>query len=127
MIASLNVLVPVEYDRYAAVVDFYRLALALPVEASGVSVAGNPWHRFAVHGVTLTVHTGRDGDFPYPEFRPTGHGIALAIEVAHVAEAIGRLESHGVGILNDWDYGDGTIAISVADPAGNVFEVWGRP
>lgn len=79
-----------------------------------------------MYGVTLTVHTGKGGDFPYPEFRPTGHGIALAIEVAHVAEAVGRLEAHGISILNNWDDGDGTVAISVADPAGNVCEVWGH-
>ncbi|MGS0894159.1 VOC family protein [Burkholderia stagnalis] len=127
MIASLNILLPVEFDRYAAVVDFYRSALALPVDADGVSARGNPWQRFFVQGVTLTIHTGTDGEFPYPEFRPTGHGIALAIEVAQVSEAIARLESHRVGILNDWDYGDGTVAISVADPAGNLCEIWGRP
>ncbi|MGU8081110.1 VOC family protein [Burkholderia pyrrocinia] len=127
MIASLSILVPVEYDRYRAVVDFYRSALALPVHSDGVSAEGNPWHRFVVHGATLTVHTGRGGEFPYPEFRPTGHGITLAIEVAHVSEAVARLESHRVSILNDWDYGDGTVAISVADPAGNVCEIWGCP
>ncbi len=127
MIASLGILVPVEYGQYRAVVDFYRVVLALPVHSDGVSAAGNPWHRFVVQGATLTVHTGRGGEFPYPEFRPTGHGIALAIEVAHVSEAVARLESHRVGILNDWDYGDGTVAISVADPAGNVCEIWGCP
>ncbi|WP_241299969.1 VOC family protein [Burkholderia stabilis] len=127
MIASLGILVPVEYGQYRAVVDFYRVVLALPMHSDGVSAAGNPWHRFVVQGATLTVHTGRGGEFPYPEFRPTGHGIALAIEVAHVSEAVARLESHRVGILNDWDYGDGTVAISVADPAGNVCEIWGCP
>ncbi|MCA8257971.1 VOC family protein [Burkholderia sp. AU31624] len=127
MIASLGILVPVEDDRFRAVVDFYRLALALPVHAEGVSAAGNPWHRFVVNAATLTIHTGSGGKFPYPEFRPTGHGIALAIEVAHVSEAVARLESCRVSILNEWDYGDGTIAISVADPAGNVCEIWGRP
>ncbi|WP_423759884.1 VOC family protein [Burkholderia sp. NLJ2] len=127
MIASQGILVPVEDHRYRAVVDFYRRALALPMHSDGVSAAGNPWHRFVVQGATLTVHTGKGGEFPYPEFRPTGHGIALAIEVAHVSEAVARLESHGVGILNAWDYGDGTMAISVADPAGNVCEIWGCP
>ncbi len=127
MIASLGILVPVEYGQYRAVVDFYRVVLALPMHSDGVSAAGNPWHRFVVQGATLTVHTGRGGEFPYPEFRPTGHGIALAIEVAHVSKAVARLESHRVGILNDWDYGDGTVAISVADPAGNVCEIWGCP
>ncbi|WP_420210945.1 VOC family protein [Burkholderia aenigmatica] len=127
MIASLGILVPVEYDGFRAVVDFYRVALALPVHSDGVSVAGNPWHRFVVGGATLTVHTGRAGEFPYPEFRPTGHGIALAIEVAQVSEVVARLESCRVSILNEWDYGDGTIAISVADPAGNVCEIWGCP
>ncbi|OXI48928.1 VOC family protein [Burkholderia aenigmatica] len=127
MIASLGILVPVEYDRFRAVVAFYRVALALPVHSDGVSVVGNPWHRFVVGGATLTVHTGRAGEFPYPESRPTGHGIALAIEVAHVSEAVARLESCRVSILNEWDYGDGTIAISVADPAGNVCEIWGCP
>ncbi|WP_412527071.1 VOC family protein [Burkholderia lata] len=73
------------------------------------------------------IHTGSGGKFPHPEFRPTGHGIALAIEVAHVSEAVARLESCRVSILNEWDYGDGTIAISVADPAGNVCEIWDRP
>ncbi|AOL03785.1 hypothetical protein WR30_11360 [Burkholderia contaminans FFH2055] len=85
MIASLGILVPVEDDRFRAVVDFCRLALALPVHAEGVSAAGNPWRRFVVDGATLTIHTGSGGKFPYPEFRPTGHGIALAIEVAHVS------------------------------------------
>ncbi|WP_124624283.1 VOC family protein [Burkholderia cepacia] len=127
MIESLGILVPVEDDRFRAVVDFYRLALALPVHSEGVSAAGNPWHRFVMGGATLTVHTGSGGRFPYPEFRPTGHGIALAVEVAHVSEAVARLESCRVGILNEWDYGDGTVAISVADPAGNVCEIWGRP
>ncbi|MBN3777471.1 VOC family protein [Burkholderia sp. Ac-20345] len=127
MVASPGILVPVEDDRFRAVVDFYGSALAMPVHSEGVSSAGNPWHRFVVDGVTLTVHMGSGGKFPYPEFRQAGHGVALAVEVAHVSEAVARLESCRVSILNEWDYGDGTIAISVADPAGNVCEIWDRP
>ncbi|VWD24150.1 hypothetical protein BLA50215_04156 [Burkholderia lata] len=70
MVASLGILVPVEDDRFRAVVDSYGSALALPVHSEGVSAAGNPWHRFVVDGVTPTVHTGSGGKFPYPEFRP---------------------------------------------------------
>ncbi|VWB26383.1 hypothetical protein [Burkholderia lata] len=101
MVASLGILVPVEDDRFRAVVDFHGSALALPVHSEGVSAAGNPWHRFVVDGVTLAVHTGSGGKFPYPEFCPAGHGVALAIEVAHVSEAVARLESCRVSLLNE--------------------------
>jgi len=50
MFASLGILVPVEDDRFRAVVDVYRSALALPVHSEGVSAAGNPWHRVVVDG-----------------------------------------------------------------------------
>ncbi|MFM0250923.1 hypothetical protein P0D75_30080 [Paraburkholderia sediminicola] len=127
MISSLNILIPVEYDIYPQVVDFYRTALKLAAHSNGMSTKGNPWHCFQVPGVTLTIHTGREGKFPYPEFRPTGHGIALAIEVQGVVEEVKRLNSIGVAVLNEWEYGDGTMAISIADPAGNVLEIWGCP
>jgi predicted enzyme related to lactoylglutathione lyase len=127
LISSLSVLIPVEYDIFPSVVDFYQSALKLTTHSNGVSALGNPWHCFQAHGVTLTIHTGQEGNFPYPEFRATGHGIALAIEVQSVDEEIERLNSIGINLLNNWDYGDGKKAISVADPAGNVFEIWGCP
>ncbi|MFM0158634.1 MULTISPECIES: VOC family protein [Paraburkholderia] len=127
MISNLNILIPVEYDIYPRVVDFYRTALNFTAPSSGTSAKGNPWHCFQAPGVTLTIHTGQEGKFPYPEFRPTGHGIALAIEIQGVVEEVKRLNSIGIPILNEWDYGDGTIAISIADPAGNILEIWGRP
>ncbi|WP_423378160.1 VOC family protein [Burkholderia sp. LMG 32019] len=127
MISSLNILIPVEFGMYMHVVDFYQTAVRLTAHSTGMSAKGNPWHSFQASGVTLTVHTGRDGKFPYPEFRPTGHGIALAIEVQGVGNEKERLQSLGVAVLNEWDYGDGTVAISIADPAGNVIEIWGSP
>lgn len=126
MISSLNILVPVEDNLYASVVDFYRTAVGLSTHSTGVSAQGNPWHSFLACGISLTIHTGRDGRFPYPEFRPTGHGIALAIEVRSVDQEAKRLELLGVTPRNRLDYADGMRAVSIIDPAGNVLEIWGH-
>lgn len=37
MISSLNILIPVEYDIYPHVVDFYRTALKLAAHSNGIS------------------------------------------------------------------------------------------
>lgn len=124
MISSLNILIPVEYALYSNVVDFYRSVLRLTTHSTGISAQGNPWHSFLVREINLTIHTARDGRFPYPEFRPTGHGIALAIEVESVDKEVKTLESLGVTLRNSLDYADGMKAVSVIDPAGNVLEIW---
>ncbi|WP_207556704.1 VOC family protein [Paraburkholderia acidicola] len=121
----MNILVPVEYDLYASVVDFYRTTVRLSTHSTGVSVQGNPWHSFLIRGISMTIHTGRDREFPYPEFRPTGHGIALAIEVQSVDQEVKRLELLGVTPRNRLNYADGMKAVSIIDPAGNVLEIWG--
>lgn len=46
MISNLNLLIPVEYDIYPHVVDFYRTALKLAAHSNGMSTKGNPWHCF---------------------------------------------------------------------------------
>ncbi|WPC04485.1 VOC family protein [Pseudomonas sp. MBLB4123] len=128
MICGTSILVPVEHELFARVVSFYGTDLALPTLACGESRLGNPWQSFqAPGGLTITIHTGRDGRFPYPEFRPSGHGMAFAFEVDSVAQALERLRDKGIEPLNRWDYGDGTQAISIADPAGNLSELWGKP
>ena len=72
----------------------------------------------------MTIHTWRDGRFAYPEFRPTGHGIALEFQVSDLAHVLKSLESGGFEPVNRWQYPDGSEAISVLDPAGNVLELW---
>ncbi|CAE6767512.1 hypothetical protein R69658_03465 [Paraburkholderia aspalathi] len=101
MISSLNILIPVDYDIYPHVVEFYRTALKLAPHSDGMSAEGNPWYCFQVEGITLTIHTGREGKFPYPEFRPTGHGIVLAIEVPGVVEEIKKFNSIGITVGYD--------------------------
>ena len=121
---NFSVLVPVEYELFEATVSFYRDTLELPVLERGESDAGNPWCQLQVSETTLTIHTGRDGKFPYPEFRPTGHGVAFAFEVQSIEEAVERLHRNGLAPLNRWEYEDGTESISVAAPAGNISELW---
>lgn len=127
MMCGFAVLIPVEYELFDKVSDFYSNVLGLSLLESGESDLGNPWWTLQVPGgTTITIHTGRDGKFPYPEFRPTGHGVAFALEVSSLGEMKARLRSKEVEPLNTWKYKDGTEAISIADPAGNVSELWGR-
>ena len=125
MISSLNILIPVEPDVYTSVVDFYRSVVGLVTLSTGVSDQNNPWHCLQAPGINITIHTAEDGRFPYPEFRPTGHGIALAIEVQDIDDRMVKLTSLGITLRNSADYADGMKAVSVLDPAGNVVEIWG--
>ncbi len=125
MIEAFKVLIPVEYSLFEATVDFYTETLGIPEDERGESDLGNPWCRLRPGGTSVTIHTGRDGRFPYPEFRPTGHGVALEFQVSDLTETLESLESAGIEPLNRWEYPDGSRAVSVLDPAGNVLELWG--
>ena len=101
MIHGMSILIPVEPGLFDRTVEFYGTHLGLTPLANGESVLGNPWQSFQAPGaVSLTIHTGRDGRFPYPEFRPTGHGVAFAFEVSSVGQMEERLRDQGVEPLN---------------------------
>lgn len=124
MIKDFTVLIPVEYSHFEATIAFYTETLGIPEDERGESELGNPWCRLSPAGSTITIHTGREGRFPYPEFRPTGHGVALAFQVSDLGHTVKSLESGGFEPLNRWEYPDGGQAVSVLDPAGNVLELW---
>ena len=125
MIKELTILLPVEFVLFEETIEFYSIIFRLNA-TKGESDLGHPFCSFEGLGVTMTIHTARNGEFPYPEFRPTGHGLALSFEVNDLVEICNRLEAHRVSILNQWNYDDGTRGISVADPAGNRIELWGH-
>ncbi len=125
MIKELTILLPVEYVFFEKTIDFYSDVFCLKA-TRGVSELGNPFCSFNGLGVEMVVHTAKPGEFPYPEFRPTGHGLALSFEVLDFGATISRLETNQVPILNQWNYEDGTVGISVEDPAGNRIELWGH-
>jgi catechol 2,3-dioxygenase-like lactoylglutathione lyase family enzyme len=125
MLKNSSILLPVEFECFDRTVRFYTEILEFKIIESGESDLGNPWCSFDAFGVTVTIHTGRDGIFPYPEFRPTGHGLAFAFEVVCVDSAKVNLRKANITLLNSWEYKDGSKAFSIVDPSGNLIELWG--
>jgi catechol-2,3-dioxygenase len=123
MIISFSILLPIEFEQFNDMIKFYSL-LGFEIIEQGVSSLENPWCQFQVSGITLTIHTGKYGKFPYPEFRPSGHGIALSIQVENLQNMIRHINEHGIEPLNRWTNEDGTEAISISDPGGNILELW---
>lgn len=124
VIKDLTILLPVEFALFERTIEFYSTVFQ-GNSTLGKSELGHPFCLIEGLGVAISIHTARHDEFPYPEFQPTGHGIALSLEVDDLDETCNRLEKHSVSIRNQWNYADGTRGISIADPAGNRIELWG--
>jgi catechol 2,3-dioxygenase-like lactoylglutathione lyase family enzyme len=90
---------------------FYGELLGLPLNPNSPD---GDWLEFEAGNVTLAVMTPETHEY---EFSPLPPGV-LALRVADVAEAKGKLESAGVHVNDMWDSGKCRGA-GVQDPSGN--------
>lgn len=113
-----NLLVPVEAGQLAAMMAFYRDGLEMTLRAEGPG-----WAWLETGPVKLMLHTVSE---ERSEFRRTGHGFCLEFITLNLDEACAKAEAAGGTRISAWRDGALTYA-GVADPAGNMIELFEAP
>ena len=102
----------------AALADFYRNILDLPLEDE--EHPGVPLHYGCdLGGVHLAIHSNEG--FPGVPTR-SGQGAAIVLGTSDVKAVFDRLSASGVQVIGPSDHGFGVV-VSFRDPDGNFIEI----
>lgn len=102
----------------AALADFYRNVLDLPLEDE--EHRGVPLHYGCdLGGVHLAIHSNEG--FPGVPTR-SGQGPAIVLGTSDVKAVFDRLSASGVHVIGPSDHGFGVV-VSFRDPDGNFIEI----